>query len=171
MMRTAENDFATELTYTRFDRMTEKYPRNTAIIYMGEKFSYSRLYDLSLRFAGALQDLGVRKGDRVMIYVSNCVQWVIAFIGIQKLGAVLVPVSPIYTSHEIEYMVKDSGAETLICLDTNFCYVIEVMEKTGLKRVIVTNLVDLLPAWKRYLGVLFDKIPNGKVEYSAGVYS
>jgi long-chain acyl-CoA synthetase len=171
MMRTAENDFATELTYTRFDSMAEKYPRNTAIIYMGEKFSYSRLYDLSLRFAGALQDLGVRKGDRVMIYVSNCVQWVIAFIGIQKLGAVLVPVSPIYTSHEIDYMVKDSGAETLICLDTNFCYVKEVMEKTGLKSVIVTNLVDLLPAWKRYLGVLFDKIPNGKVEYSAGVYS
>ncbi|MBU1569877.1 MAG: AMP-binding protein, partial [Proteobacteria bacterium] len=168
--RTTDNDFANELTYTRFDKMAGKYPQNTAIIYMGEKFSYHRLYDLSARFAGALEDLGIRKGDRVMIYVSNCIQWVIAFIGIQKLGAVIVPVSPIYTSHELDYMVRDSGAETLICLDTNFCYVREVMEKTGLKHVIVTNLVDLLPPWKRYLGVLFDKIPNGKVDYSPGVY-
>jgi long-chain acyl-CoA synthetase len=137
---------------------------------MGESFSYSRLHDLSARFAGALADLGVGKGDRVMIYISNCVQWVIAFIGIQKLGAVIVPVSPIYTSHELDYMVQDSGTRTLICLDTNFGYVKEVMEKTGLKRVIVTNLVDLLPPWKRYLGVLFDKIPNGKVDYGPGVY-
>jgi long-chain acyl-CoA synthetase len=166
----AENDLANELTYTRFDMMAEKYPANTAVIYLGEKFSYRRLRDLSERFAGGLQDLGVRKGDRVMIYVSNCVQWVIAFIGIQKLGAVIVPVSPIYTSHEIGYMVRDSGAETLICLDTNFCYVKEVMENKGLKRVIVTNLTDLLPPWKRYLGVLFDKIPNGKVNYSQGVH-
>lgn len=171
MIRTADNELSAELTYTRFDRMAEKYPGNTAIIYMGEKFSYRRLYDLSARFAGALQDLGVAKGDRVMIYVSNCVQWIIAFIGIQKIGAVIVPVSPIYTSHELDYMVKDSGAETLICLDTNFCYVKEVMEKKGLKRVIVTNLVDLLPPWKRYLGILFDKIPNGKVVYSPGVHS
>jgi long-chain acyl-CoA synthetase len=159
-----------ELTYTRFDGMVEKYPQNTAVIYLGEKFSYRRLHDLSSRFAGALQELGVRKGDRVMIYVSNCVQWIIAFIGIQKLGAVLVPVSPIYTSHELDYMIRDSGAETIICLDTNFCYVSEVMEKTGLKNVIVTNLVDLLPPWKRYLGILFDKIPNGKVDYKPGVY-
>jgi long-chain acyl-CoA synthetase len=171
MTNAADKGLAGELTYTRFDRMAEKYPRNTAIIYMGETFSFSRLHDQSARFAGGLQDLGIRKGDRVMIYVSNCVQWIIAFIGIQKLGAVIVPVSPIYTSQELDYMVRDSGAQTLICLDTNFCYVKEVMEKTGLKRVIVTNLVDLLPPWKRYLGVLFDKIPNGKVEYGPGVYS
>ena len=159
-----------ELTYTRFDRMAEKYPGNTAIIYLGERFSFSRLHDLSARFAGALSGMGIGKGDRVMIYVSNCIQWVIAFIGIQKLGAVIVPVSPIYTSHELDYMVRDSGTETLICLDTNFCYVKEVMKKAGLKRVIVTNLTDLLPPWKRYLGVLFDKIPNGKVDYGPEVF-
>jgi long-chain acyl-CoA synthetase len=115
--------------------------------------------------------MGVKKGDRVMIYISNCIQWVIAFLGIQKIGAVIVPVSPIYTSFEIEYMINDSGTETIICLDTNFCYVKEVFENTGLKRAIVTNLVDLLPFWKRYLGVLFDKIPHGKVDRDRRVYS
>lgn len=159
-----------ELTFSRFDRMAETYPRHPAVIYLGEKFTYGRLRALSERFAGALKDLGVGKGDRVMIYITNCIQWVIAFLGIQKSGAVIVPVSPIYTSHEIEYMVKDSGARTVICLDTNFCYVKEVMDAVGLKNVIVTNLVDLLPAWKRGLGLLFDKIPSGKVERDPRVH-
>ena len=157
-------------TFSRFDRMCERYPDRTAVLYLGERFSYSKLKELSERFAGSLVDMGVKKGDRVMIYISNCIQWVIAFLGIQKIGAVIVPVSPIYTSFEIEYMIKDSGTETIICLDTNFCYVKEVFARTGLKRAIVTNLVDLLPFWKRYLGVLFDKIPHGKVDRDRRVY-
>jgi long-chain acyl-CoA synthetase len=113
-------------TFSRFDRMCERYPDRTAILYLGERFSYSHLKELSERFAGSLVDMDVKKGDRVMIYISNCIQWVIAFLGIQKIGAVIVPVSPIYTSFEIEYMINDSGTETIICLDTNFCYVKEV---------------------------------------------
>ena len=160
-----------ELTFTRFDRMSERYPDRTAVIYLGEHFSFSRLRELSERFAGALADMGVKKNDRVLIYISNCIQWVIAFLGIQKIGAVIVPVSPIYTSYELEYMIKDSEAETIICLDTNFCYVQEVFSSTGLKQAIVTNLTDLLPFWKRYLGVLFDKIPHGKIERDGRIHS
>jgi long-chain acyl-CoA synthetase len=159
-----------ELTFTRFDRICERYPDKTAVIYLGQRFSFSHLRDLGERFAGALVDLGIKKGDRVMIYIPNCIQWIIAFLAIQKIGAVLVPVSPIYTSHELEYMIKDSGAETIICQDTNFCYASEVFAGSGLKHIIVTNLVDLLPFWKRYVGTLFDKIPRGKVERNEGVY-
>ena len=64
--------------------------------------------------ANFLQKKGVRKGDRVMIYIPNCIQWVIGFLAIQKIGAVLVPISPIYTSYEIEYMIRDSGVETVM---------------------------------------------------------
>ncbi len=170
-MKTDREVLEKELTFTRFEKMSELYPDRTAVLYLGEGFSYARLRELSERFAGSLSDMGIEKGDRVMIYISNCIQWVIAFLGIQKMGAVIVPVSPIYTSFEIEYMIKDSGAETVICLDTNFCYVKEVFDRTGLKRAIVTNLVDLLPFWKRYLGVLFDKIPNGKVDRDSRVHS
>ena len=160
-----------ELTFTRFDKMSERYPDKTAVMYLGERLSFSRLQDLSERFGGALTDLGVKKGDKVMIYISNCIQWIIAFLGIQKIGAVIVPVSPIYTSHELDYMIRDSGAETIICLDTNFCYAREVFSDTGLKRIIITNLADPLPFWKRYLGILFDKIPHGKVIGGEGIYS
>ncbi len=170
-MKIDEQALAKELTFTRFDRMCETYPNRTAVVYLGERFTYARLQDLSMRFAGALTELGVKKGDRVMVYLSNCVQWLVAFLGIQKAGAVLVPVSPIYTSYELEYMLKDSGAETVICLDTNFSYVKEVADKTGLKSIIVTNLADLLPLWKRSLGMLFDKVPNGKVDKDVRVHS
>jgi long-chain acyl-CoA synthetase len=159
-----------ELTFTQFERMYEKYPDQIAIIYLGERFSYARLKNLIDRFATALNRLGVGKGDKVMLYISNSVQWVITFFGIQKIGAVAVPVPPIYTSFEIEYMINDSGAETIVCLDTNFCYVKEIFPKTCLKRAIVTNLVDLLPLWKRVVGFLFDKIPNGIVKKDENVY-
>jgi long-chain acyl-CoA synthetase len=160
-----------ELTFTRFDRMCEKYPDQSAIIYLGERFSYSRLKDLIDRFATSLAQLGIGKGDKVMLYISNSVQWVISFFAIQKIGAIVIPVPPIYTSFEIEYMINDSGAETVICLDTNFGYVKEIFSKTCLKRAIVTNLIDLLPLWKRTVGFLFDKIPRGTVDRDKNIYS
>jgi len=159
-----------ELTFTQFQKMAGKYPDRPAIIYLGEKFTYARLWNLIKRFGTALNHLGVRKGDKVMLYITNSAQWVIAFFGIQKIGAVVVPVAPIYTSFEIEYMINDSGAETIICLDTNFGYVQDIFSKTSLKRVIVTNLVDLLPLWKRTVGFLFDKIPNGIVKKGENVF-
>jgi len=170
-MTAGDKAWEKESTFTRFERMSERYPDRTAVLYLGERFSYSHLQELSERFGGSLIGMGVKKGDRVMLYISNCIQWVIAFLGIQKIGAVVVPVSPIYTSFEIEYMIDDSGTETIICLDTNFCYVKEVFANTGLKRAIVTNLADLMPFWKRYLGILFDKIPHGKVDRDSSVYS
>lgn len=159
-----------ELTFTQFDRIVEKYPDRPAIVYLGEKFSYAKLQDLIHRFATALIHIGVRKGDKVILYINNSPQWVISFFAIQKIGAVAVPVAPIYTSFEIEYMVNNSGAQTIICLDTNFGYVQDIFAKTSLKRIIVTNMVDLLPLWKRAIGFLFDKIPNGIVKKSKEIY-
>ncbi len=160
-----------ELSFSRFDKMSEKYPENTAVVYLGEHFTYKHLRNLSERFAAGLQKLGIKKGDKVLLYIPNCIQWVIAYLGIQKSGAVLVPVSPIYTSHEIEYMINNSKAETIVCMDTNFGYVKETFETSCLKRAIVTNLVDLLPVWKRAVGFLFDKVPNGKVDYDDKILS
>jgi long-chain acyl-CoA synthetase len=160
----------TELTFSRFDRMSDTYPNRTALVYLGEHFSYRRLRMLSDCFASGLQSLGVSKGDRVMIYIPNSVQWVVAFLGIQKIGAAIVPVAPIYTSHEIIYMIEDAEVETAICTDTNFCYVKEAFAETGLKRVVVTNLTDQLPMWKRVVGHLFDKIPTGKVDKDERVF-
>ena len=159
-----------EVVFTKVERMAEKFPDKPAIIYLGESFSFAKLRELINRFATALYDLGVRDNDRVMLYIPNCPQFLLGYFGAQKIGAVPVPVSPIYTPSEIEYLINNSGAETVLCQDTNFGYVQRVLPKTCLKRVIVTNLADLLPWWKRVVGEMFDKIPNGVVERTEGVY-
>ena len=153
-----------------FERACESYPDRAAVIYLGKEITYRSLRDLILRFATALFDLGVRDNDKVMLYIPNCPQFLIAYFGAQQIGAVPVPVSPIYTPREITYLINDSEAETILCMDTNFRYVKEVLPETCLKRVIVTNYVDLLPLYKRVFGTLFDKVPNGVIEKENHVY-
>lgn len=153
-----------ELTFTRFEASCKEYPNNTAIIFLGEKFSYKKLHDMVDSFATGLAGLGFKKGDRIILYLSNCVQYVIAFLAAQKLGLVVVLVSPIYTSHELEYMVKDSGARAIVCHDTNYGYVREVIGKTTLEKIIYTNLIDLVSPPKRLIAYLFDKTPHGTVK-------
>ena len=160
-----------EYTFTGFEEACKQYTSRPALIYLGETFTYGRLETLVHQFARGLSDLGIKKQDRVMLYISNCPQWIIANFAINRIGAVTVPVSPIYTAFEIEYMIKDAGIETVICLDTNFVYVKEVMERTNLKRVIVTNLVDFVSPVKRAIGFLFDKIPHGTVSKGDRIYS
>ena len=155
---------------TGVERVASSFPDKTAIIYLGEKFSYSELIELIYKFATALHELGIKNNDKVMIYLPNCPQWIIAFFGIQKVGAIPVPTSPIYTPSEIAYQLDDSGAEMIICQDTNFGYVREVFPKTSLKRIIVTNLADLIPWWKRLVGWGFDRIPRGIVKKDKEIY-
>jgi len=153
-----------------FERIAATYPDKTAIVYLGEKYSYAELRELIYRFATALYELGVRDNDRVVIYLPNCPQWIAAYLGIQKIGGVPVPVSPIYTPYEIKYMINDSGAETIVCQDTNYGYVREVFPDTPLRTIIVTNLSDLLPWHKRIVGRMFDRVPHGVVTKGEGVY-
>lgn len=160
-----------ELLITGFERACEKYADKTAIIYLGEKFSYLKIKELIDRFATALHELGVRKDDKVMLYIPNCPQFLIAYLGAQRIGAIPVPVSPIYTPYEMRYLINDSEAETVLCLDTNFRYIQEVFPDTCLKRAIVTTYVDLLPLYKRAVGFLFDKVPDGVIEKGPDIHS
>ena len=159
-----------QLVFAGVEQICEKYPKKPAIIYMGETWSYTDLKELVYRFATALYALGVRHGDRVLIYIPNCPQFLAAFFGAQKIGAVPVPVAPIYTPYEIEYLINDSEAETVVCQDVNFNYVEQVLPKTNVKHVIVTNYADLLPSWKRLAGTLFNKIPDGVVKKGKNVH-
>lgn len=160
-----------EMVMAGFDRACESYPDRAAVVYLGESFSYRKMKEQIHRFATALFDMGVRDNDKVMLYIPNCPQFLIAYFGAQQIGAVPVPVSPIYTPHEIKYLINDSEAETILCMDTNFRYVKEVFPETCLKRTIVTNYVDLIPLYKRVIGTLFDKVPNGIIEKGDHIYA
>jgi long-chain acyl-CoA synthetase len=160
-----------ELTFTRLFETCDKRPDETALVFLGTRFTYRELRDFIDRFATALHRLGVEQRDAVMLYIPNTPQWVIANFAIQRIGGVVVPVSPIYTARELGYMVEDAGIETLICLDTNFGYVQEIFKSTCLRRIIVTSLTEMLPAWKKVLGHLMNRIPTGRVAASKHIHS
>jgi long-chain acyl-CoA synthetase len=159
-----------ELVMDGFYRACERHGDRTALIYLGEKITYSELKEYIHRFATALHDLGVRKDDKLMLYIPNCPQFIICYLAAQILGSVPVPVSPIYTPSELRYLIRDSGATTILCLDTNLRYVKEILHETGLQRIIVTTYVEMLPLYKRAFGIIFDKVPSGAFERGKNVY-
>jgi long-chain acyl-CoA synthetase len=133
-----------------FDSATERWKKKTALVFYGKKISYGELRELIDRFATALHRLGVKKGDRVALHLLNSPQFVIAYFGALKLGAVITPISPVYVSSEIRHQIEDSGAETIVCQDVLY----HVIEETKLKfkRVIITNINEYLPKLSRILG-------------------
>ncbi|MCX8119061.1 MAG: AMP-binding protein [Desulfobacterota bacterium] len=153
-----------------FEAQVQRRPDKTAIVFLGTQYSYGQIGEYVGRFASALYGMGVNPGDKMVLYVPNSPQWVIAWLAIQKIGGIAVPITPIYTSHDLQYIANDSGAETVLCADTNYGYVQRAMAGANIRRIVVTNVADLLPWWKRAFGKAFDKIPSGKVSKEAHTY-
>lgn len=133
-----------------FDRKAEAHSGRPALIFYGRKIKYGELKQLSDRFAAALADLGVGKGDTVALFLLNCPQYVIAYLGALKAGAKVTPVSPVYTSLELKHQLEDSGARTLVCEDILY----DNVQKSGvaLHNVILSDISDFLPALKKLFG-------------------
>src|SRR5919109_127864 len=141
-----------------FDEATERAPSRAAVLFYGRQISYRELREATDRLACAFADLGVKRGDRVALYLLNSPQFIIGYFAALKCGATVTPISPVYTSHEVRYQLEDSGARAIVCQDILY----EKVAKSGaaLGLVIVTNVNEYLPALKR----LFSKkaeIPGG----------
>lgn len=92
----------------------QRHPDRAAIIWYGRTITYAELDEWSGRVGAVFQNWGVHSGDRVALYMGNCPQYLMAFLGAQKLGAVVSPVSPSFKSWELEYQLQDSGAKVLV---------------------------------------------------------
>jgi len=156
--------------YDLLRRTAEKHPNHTAMIFQDNKINYKELDILSDKFATALSDMGVKKGDKVALFLPNIPQFVISYYGALKTGAVVTPVSPLFKERELEYQLNNSEAETIVVLDLLYPTVKNVREKTKLKRIIVTSIAEYLPPVKRVLGTLLKKVPTLKVVPETGVY-
>jgi len=164
-----KGDIPFQNIFQAFQAAGQVYGKKTAVIYLGTRYSYSRLLAFAEGFAASLRARGIGPGDRGVLYVPNSLQWVIAWLGIQRCGAEVVPITPIYTVHDLTYIANDSQARFIVCADTNYGYVKQAMEETGLELAVVTRLSDMLPWWKRLFGWAFDKVPKGKTSWRDGV--
>jgi len=156
--------------FSAFEAVADRRRNHPAVIYLGTRYTYRKLKALAESFAAGLLDNGLQSGQRVVIYVPNSIQWVVAWLGIQRAGGVCVPITPIYTPQDLEYIANDSGAEAIVCADTNFGYVKKVLPETKIRMVVVTKMAELLPVWKRAFGLLFDVIPKGNIALGTDIY-
>ena len=114
-----------------------------AFIFYGNEITWAEFDLYTDRFAGFLAGKGVKKGDRVMLYLQNCPQYVIAHYGTQKLGAVVVPANPMFRQMELEYEANDSGAIIMVTSDDLYPVVEKIRDQTVIKEVVVSNNRDL----------------------------
>ena len=123
----------------------EKYPNKSAINFYGEEITYSKLDEAINKFAGFLYSLGVRKGDRIALFLQSCPQYIISFYGIQRLGAIVCPFSPMFKEWELEYELKEVQAKFIVALDYLYPIVEAVKHKTDIEHIVVTSLNDYMP--------------------------
>ena len=164
-------DISVGSIYEQFEKVCRDFSERPAIVYLGKKYTYSQLNEAVQGLAASLYRLGLKKGDKAILYLPNSPQWVMAWLALLRIGAVSIPISPIYTPVDLKYMANDSGSETVFCLDTNFGYVTQVLPETKLKRVVVANMAELLPWWKRLIGLGFNKIPQGKFASGKNIFT
>jgi long-chain acyl-CoA synthetase len=155
------------------EESARKHPDTLASIMPGKfgetTLTFKEINALANRLANALVDLGVKKGDRVAIYMPNCPQFMIAYYAILKAGGVVVATSPLYSPREVEHQLNDSGAETIILLSMFYPVVKGVQSKTRLKNVIVTNLKEHLGGLDRLLfTLLMEKKGGHRVDLAEG---
>ena len=114
--------------------------KGEAIRMEGRVWSYQELDEQASRVAGGLASLGIGQGDRVAMMLPNIPEFVFTFFGIQKLGAVAVPVNTMYKGREISFILQDSGARAIVCL-TSFSNLINEIQSECpvLEHVIVTG--------------------------------
>ena len=104
-----------ETVYANLAASAARHPQRAAIDYYGSRFSYARLKQEVDALAGFLQhQLGVARGDRVLLYAQNCPQYVIAYYAILRADAVVVPVNPMNRTEELRHYVEDSDARVAI---------------------------------------------------------
>src|SRR3954471_11643394 len=136
-------------------------PKRPALLFKGATVTYGELDRLSDACAAGLALLGIRRGDRVGLLLPNCPQFFIAQFGAWKLGAIVAPLNPIYTEHELEGPLRDHGIETVVTLTRFYDRVKHVQPRTGVRRVIATNIKEFFPPLLRVLFTLLRETKEG----------
>jgi long-chain acyl-CoA synthetase len=119
------------------------FPEKPAYIFYGRVITWKELDEYTDRFANFLGSIGVKKGDKVVLFMQNCPQYVIAYYGIQKLGAIIAPASPMFKEWELEYEVNDLGAKVIVTTDDLYPIVENIRANIIFEQVVVTNYRDM----------------------------
>jgi long-chain acyl-CoA synthetase len=116
------------------------YGDHEAVSFYGIRLSYNEIAKMVFAFASSLQQSGVQKGDRVAIMLPNCPQYIVSYFGALTAGAIVTQINPMLVERELEYIVNDSGSETIVLLDALYPRIKAIQLKTNLKNIITVSL-------------------------------
>src|ERR1700704_6244964 len=136
-------------------------PNRPALLFKSATITYRQLDRLSDACASAFAALGIGRGDRVGLLLPNCPQFFIAQFGAWKLGAIVAPLNPIYTEHELEGPLREHGIETVVTLTRFYQRIKNVRAKPGVRRLIATNIKEFFPPLLRVLFTLLREAKEG----------
>jgi long-chain acyl-CoA synthetase len=126
-------------------KTVQHHGQNPALHYFDKTISYKELDEMSDAFACALKDLGVKKGDRIGLYLQNIPQFVIGQFGIWKSGGIIVPLNPMYRERELSYYFRDASVQVLLCMESLCGEMLRrVAKETGVQHVVTTSELDFL---------------------------
>ena len=144
-------EYPAEPLFYFLEESARKYPDRACTIFKGAEISYKEMNDLTDRIAAAITDLGIKKGDRVGIFMPNTPQFVMVYFGILKAGGVVVATNPLYTPPEIEHQASDAGIELMFVMSNFYKTIKKAQPNTKIKKMVVTNLKETLSPLIRVL--------------------
>ena len=154
-------DYPNEPLFYFLQESARKYPDRACTIFKGAVITYKEMSAITDHIAAALADMGVKKGDRVGIFMPNTPQFVMAYYGILKAGAVVVATNPLYTPTEIEHQASDAGVEIMFVMTNFYNTIKKAQPNTRIRKLIVSNLKEALPPVLRVLFTLLKEKKGG----------
>jgi len=144
-------------------------PGHPALLFKGRRISYADLEATTDALASGLRAAGVARGDRVALLIPNSPQAIIALFGAWKAGAIVVPLNPLYTEHELEQAINAVDATAIVTLTPFYRKVKAIQHRTAIRTVIATNIKEYLPPVPRALFTLLKERQQGhRVDLDAG---
>ncbi|MFH1103194.1 MAG: long-chain fatty acid--CoA ligase [Pseudomonadota bacterium] len=139
------------------EESARRFPSLMALSFQGYSINFRDLNIMVNRFAKALHEFGIRKGDRVAILLPNLIPCVASYYAALKIGGIAVLNNPLYSDRELEHQLNDSKSKILITLDLLGNRMIDLRPKTHIKAIIYTSIGDYLPFPKNILFPLIAK--------------
>ncbi len=139
------------------EESTKNFPDSPALIFQGYTQTFTEFNEMVARFAAALKNFGIKKGDSVAILLPNVIPCAVAYYATLKIGGIVVLNNPLYSDRELEHQFTDSNSTFLITLDLLANRMVKLREKTNIKTIVYTSIGDYLPFVKRLLFPLVAK--------------
>jgi long-chain acyl-CoA synthetase len=132
-------DMVPKAVNTFLDDAAKRYPTQTAVLFQGSSLKYHQLKERVDRLAGALVHLGLEHGDRVCLYLPNCVEYLLMYWAVLKAGGAVVPTSILRKGEGLMHEVGSSGSRILCCQEDRLDLVQSLREKFDVEHILVTS--------------------------------